>query len=313
MQTILGANGVIGNELSKLLPQYTDKVRQVSRNPRKVNGTDETFSADLLDPKAVSDAVAGSEIAYLVAGLKYDAKVWAEQWPKVMRNTIDACKRNGTKLVFFDNVYAYGQVDSVMTEETPYNPCSRKGEVRAKIATTLMDEVKRGELQGMIVRAADFYGPGAALSFTHATVTERLKAGKTPQWMGKPKAIHTFTYTPDAGRSVALLGNTPSAYGQVWHAFTSKEPMTGEQYVRIACELAGKPYALQPAPRWMVGIIGIFVPVMRESVEMLYQFEVDYRFDSSKLEQAFKVQATAYREGIAATLKDQTNGTFAVP
>lgn len=302
MQTILGANGVIGNELSKLLPQYTDKVRQVSRHPKKVNATDETFAADLLDAKAVSDAVAGSEVAYLVAGLKYDATVWAEQWPRVMRNAIDACKRHGTKLVFFDNVYAYGKVDGVMTENTPYNPCSKKGEVRARIATTLMDEVKRGELHGMIVRAADFYGPGAALSLTHSTVHERLKAKKTPQWIGDASAVHTFTYTPDAGRSVALLGNTPSAYGQVWHALTSKEPMSGEAYVRIACELAGQPFKVQVAPRWMLGLMGLFVPVLRENMEMLYQFEHDYRFDSSKLEQALSVRPTDYREGIRAAL-----------
>jgi len=303
MQTILGANGVIGNELSKLLPQYMDKVRQVSRNPKKVNSTDETFSADLLDAKAVSEAVAGSEVAYLVAGLKYDTKVWQEQWPKVMRHTMDACKRHGTKLVFFDNVYAYGKVDGVMTEDTPYDPCSKKGEVRAKIATALMDEVKRGELQAMIVRAADFYGPGAALSLTHSTVTERLKAGKTPQWIGEPKAVHTFTYTPDAGRSVALLGNTPSAYGQVWHALTSKEPMSGEHYVRLACELSAKPFKIQVAPRWMLGLMGLFVPVLRENMEMMYQFEHDYRFDSSKIEKALSIPATGYREGIAAALK----------
>jgi nucleoside-diphosphate-sugar epimerase len=302
MQTILGANGVIGNELSRLLPQYTDRVRQVSRHPKKVNATDETFAADLLDPKAVSDALAGSEIAYLVAGLKYDAKVWAEQWPRVMRNTIDACKRHGTKLVFFDNVYAYGMVDGVMTEDTPYNPCSRKGEVRAKIATTLMDEVKRGELQGMIVRAADFYGPSAILSLTHATVFERLRAGKTPQWVGNAKAVHTFTFTPDAGRSVALLGNNPSAYGQVWHALTSKEAITGEEFVRLACELAGKPFKLQVAPGWMLALMGLFVPVLRENKEMMYQFEQDYRFSSEKLERALNVQPTDYRSGIKATL-----------
>ncbi len=300
MQTILGANGVIGNELSKLLPQHTDKVRQVSRHPKQVNATDELFPADLLDANAVSEAVKGSEVAYLVAGLKYDAQVWADQWPRVMRNTIDACKRHGTKLVFFDNVYAYGQVNGVMTEDTPYNPCSKKGEVRAKIATTLMDEAKRGELQAMIIRAADFYGPNAALSLTHATVFERLRAGKTPQWVGNAKAVHTFTYTPDAGRSVALLGNTPSAYGQVWHALTSKEVMTGERFVHLACELAGKPYKLQVAPGWMLNLMGLFVPVLRENKEMMYQFEHDYRFDSSKLERVLNVQPTDYRTGIKA-------------
>jgi len=220
-----------------------------------------------------------------------------------MRNAIDACKRHGSALVFFDNVYAYGRVDGVMTEETPYNPCSRKGEVRARIAALLMDEVKRGDLRAMIVRSADFYGPGAALSLTHATVTERLKAGKTPQWVGSAKAVHTFTYTGDAGRSLALLGNTASAYGQVWHAVTSKEPMTGQQYVRIACKLSGRAYALQVAPRWMLFLMGIFVPVVRENMEMLYQFEHDYRFDSSKIERALRLTATAYRDGIAATLK----------
>ena len=107
----------------------------------------------------------------------------------------------------------------------------------------------------------------------------------------------------DAGRSLALLGNRPSAYGQVWHALTSKEPITGEEFTRIACELSGRPYALQAAPRWMLALMGIFVPIVRESMEMLYQFEYDYRFDSSKAERALGLTATAYREGIAATLK----------
>ncbi len=303
MQTILGANGVIGNELSKVLQKHTDKIRQVSRHPKKVNSNDETFAGDLLDPKAVSDAVAGSEVAYLVAGLKYDVKAWEEQWPKVMRNSIDACKRHNSKLVFFDNVYAYGKVDGPMTEDTPYNPCSRKGEVRARIATMLMDEVKRRELQGMIVRAADFYGPGALLSMTHSTVTERMKAGKTPQWIGDAKAAHTFTYTPDAGRSLAMLGNMDIAYGQVWHALTSKESMSGEHFARMACELAGKPFKIQVAPRWMISILGLFVPPLRENMEMMYQFEHDYRFDSTKAERALGNAATPYREGIAATIK----------
>ena len=302
MQTILGANGVIGRELSRRLPEYSDRIRQVSRSPKSVNATDELFSADLLDAKATAEAVAGSTVTYLVAGLKYDHKVWEEQWPKVMRNAIDACKRHGSALVFFDNVYAYGRVDGMMTEDTPYNPRSRKGEVRARIATTLMDEVKRRELRAMIVRAADFYGPHASLSVTHATVTERVKAKKTPQWLGNAKAVHTFTYTPDAGRSLAVLGNTASAYGQVWHALTSKEPITGEQYVRIACELSRRPYALQTVRRWMLFLMGIFVPLVRENIEMLYQFEYDYRFDSSKVERALGLAATGYREGIAATL-----------
>jgi nucleoside-diphosphate-sugar epimerase len=303
IQTILGANGVIARELSRALAGTGNRLRQVSRHPRPVNPTDETVAADLLDADATAHAVAGAEVAYLVAGLKYDTAVWQQQWPHVMRNVIDACKRVGCRLVFFDNVYAYGRVDGVMTEATPFNPCSRKGEVRAQIATLLLEAMRSDELTAMIVRAADFYGPGATQSFPHATVFERLRRAKAPQWIGAPKAVHTFTYTPDAGGAVARLAGAPPAWGHTWHLPTSREPLHGEDFVRLACELAGRPYRLQVAPRWMLRAMGLFMPVLRENEEMMYQFEYDYRFDSSKVEAAFGLTATPYRQGIAASLQ----------
>lgn len=303
MQTILGANGIIAQELSKHLPGYNTGIRQVSRNPRKINPSDEIVKADLLNYSETERAVAGSDVVYLLAGLKYDIKTWRVQWPIIMKNVIDACRKHNSKLVFFDNAYSYGLVTSPMTEETPFNPCSKKGEVRAGIATMLLDEIKAGNLKGMIVRGADFYGPGALLSMINETVTKRIKANQAPQWVGNPKAIHTFTYTPDAGKCVAILGNTPAAYNQTWHALTSSEKITGEQFVRLACEIAGRPYKIQAIPKIGVRLVGLFVPPLRESVEMMYQFENDFVFDSSKFEKAFNVRATSYREGIAATLK----------
>jgi nucleoside-diphosphate-sugar epimerase len=302
MQTILGANGTIGHELSKILPQFTQQIRQVSRNPKKENASDETMSADLLNYVQTEKAVAGSDIVYLLAGLKYETKIWQEQWPKIMRNAIDACKKHNSKLVFFDNVYAYGHVKGPMTEETPFNPNSKKGEIRARIATMLLDEIKQKNIQGMIIRAADFYGPGARLSLTHSTVTERLKAGKSPQWIGDPKAIHTFTYTPDAGKTVALLANDGAALNQTWHALTSREIITGEDYVRMACETAGRPYkGVAGMPKFLLRMLGIFMPVLREFVEMMYQFENDYIFDSQKAERALGIQPTSYKDGIGKT------------
>lgn len=306
MQTILGANGIIARELSRSLSPSTDRIRQVSRNPRRVNAGDETFAADLLDPAATARAIAGSDVAYLVAGLKYDTAVWQEQWPRVMRNVIDGCKRHGSRLVFLDNVYAYGRVDGPMTERTPFDPCSRKGEVRTRIATMLLDEMRSGDLRAMIVRSADFYGPGALQSFPHVIVFERLKAGKVPQWIGNAKAVHTFTYTPDAGRAIAVLGQSAEAYGQTWHLPTTKEPLAGEDIVRLACELAGRPFGMQVAPRWMLRLMGLFVPVLRENGEMMYQFEHDYRFDSGKIEAAYGLSPTPYRTGIAACLADRS-------
>jgi nucleoside-diphosphate-sugar epimerase len=304
MQTILGANGVIGQELSKYLPNYTSAIRQVSRNPKKVNASDETVAADLLDYKQTEKAIAGSDIVYLVAGLKYDTKTWQEQWPKVMRNTIDACKKHNSKLVFFDNVYAYGLVKGTMTEATPFNPSSKKGEVRARIATMLLDEINSKNLDAMIVRSADFYGPDTLQSVTHSMVTVRLKAGKSAQWIGDLKAIHSFTYTPDAGKTTAMLGNMPQAFNQTWHALTSHEILTGEQYIRLATDILGQPHKKpMTLKKWSVRLLGVFVPVLREFVEMMYQFENDYIFDSSKATSALNEKPTPYKEGITSTLR----------
>jgi nucleoside-diphosphate-sugar epimerase len=304
MQTILGANGTIGKELSKYLPAYTNDIRQVSRNPKKVNATDHTVSADLLDYLQTEKAVAGSDIVYLVAGLKYDTKIWQVQWPKIMRNTIDACKLHNSKLVFFDNVYAYGHVAGAMTEETPFNPTSRKGEIRARIATMLLDEIKSKNISGMIVRSADFYGPGVSQSVTHSTVTERLKKGKTPQWIGDPKAFHSFTFTPDAGQTLAILGNTPAAFNQSWHALTSSEKITGEQYVKMASSAMGLAYnGVNNVSKFTVRMLGLFVPTLREFVEMMYQFEYDYIFDSSKTENFLGFPPTSYKTGIAESVR----------
>lgn len=313
MHTVLGANGVIGQELSRALHADGVPIRQVSRNPQRVNPTDELKPADLLDANATSEAVAGSDVAYLVAGLKYDAAVWAEQWPRIMDNVIAACMRHQCRLVFFDNVYAYGRVDGVMTEDTPFNPASRKGEIRARIATALLERMAAGDITAMIARAADFYGPGAVQSFPHVTVFTRMAEGKKPQWAGNPGAVHTFTYTPDAGRALAVLGRRDEAYGKTWHVPTTDEPLTGEEFVRLACALATQPFGLQRAPGWLLYLMGFFNPVLRENREMMYQFNYDYRFDSSRVAAEFGLEPTSYADGIMASLEAVGLTTGAAP
>src|SRR5215218_6370420 len=109
MQTILGAGGAIGNSLAKELLHYTDTIRLVSRNPKRINERDELVAADLTNASATADAVRGSEVVYLLAGIPYKLKVWQEQWPVIMQNVIEACKQHNAKLVFFDNIYMYDE------------------------------------------------------------------------------------------------------------------------------------------------------------------------------------------------------------
>ena len=307
MQTILGAGGAIGKALATELKAYTDNVRLVSRTPQKVADNDELLSADLLNAAQTDAAVAGSEVVYLTAGLTYKTGVWQQQWPVIMQNVIQACQKHKAKLVFFDNVYMYDS-NSLhnMTEDTPVKPVSKKGEVRAQLAQTILDEVAKGTLTAMIVRSADFYGPGVGNSAVMETVYKNMKKGKKAMWIGDATKVHSCTYVPDAAKATALLGNTPDAYNQVWHLPTSDEKITGTEWVQLFAREMGVEPKYKTMGKGMITIGGIFVPFLRELIEMLYQNDRDYFFNSQKFNQRFDFKTTSYQKGVKETVQAGT-------
>ena len=298
-QTILGSGGGIGLPLAKELKKYTDDIRLVSRNPKKVNETDELYPADLNDFSTIDKAIEGSAVVYVTIGFTYNLRIWQQQWPTFMQTVIAACKKHNAKLVFFDNVYMYAKsAIPFMTEDSLLQPPSQKGKVRLQLHEMIMNEVAKKELTALIARSADFYGPGKLNSAITIAVTDNLMKGKKAQVMGNINKIHTFTFTPDAAKATALLGNTDDAFNQVWHLPTTKEKLTNLDWVElIAKELHVEP-KIQLVPVWMLRLLGIFIPMMKEFPEMQYQNEQDYIFDSTKFEKRFGISATSPVEGV---------------
>lgn len=297
MQTILGATGPIGTELAKQLVHYTDKIRLVSRNPKKVNTSDMLLTADLTQAEDVDKAIAGSEIVYLVVGFEYKTGVWKKTWPALMENVIAACKKYGSKLVFFDNIYMYDRdFLSDMTEETPIRPTSRKGEIRAQIAQRLLDEVRKGSLTALVARSADFLGPNNSVLIE--TVYKNFRKGKKANWFADANKVHNFTFYTDAAKGTAILGNTPFAFNQVWHLPTDKTKLTGKEWIELfAKQMNVKPsYIVVSA--WLAGIIGLFVPMLKELKEMMYQYDRDYFLNSSKFDKTFNYTPITPEEAV---------------
>ena len=300
MYTILGAGGAISNELSKVLSQNNIPYTLVSRNPKPRNG-ELTKAADLTNSAQTNEAVKNSTIVVLCAGLKYDIRIWNRQWPAIMQNAINACKKHHAKLIFFDNVYMLGKVSGAMTESTPYKPVSKKGEVRAKIANHLMDEVKAGNITAMIARAADFYGPNCTTSVLNTLVFDKMAKGKKGQWLINDQVAHSFTFTPDCGKALWLLSQNENAWNQVWHMPTAAPPLTGEELISMAAKIFKAAEKHTVIGKGMISFLGIFMRIMKEMKEMLYQYDSDYVFDSSKFNKAFNFQPTGYKDGIEIT------------
>ncbi|WP_017731288.1 NAD-dependent epimerase/dehydratase family protein [Nafulsella turpanensis] len=312
MQTILGAGGAIGHQLARELHQYTRNIRLVSRNPQKVNTTDTLFPADLSDVSQVDRAIEGSKVVYLTVGFEYNIKAWRKNWPPLMRRVIGACKKYDAKLVFFDNVYMYdSKYVYHMTEETPVRPVSKKGAVREQIAQMLLAELERNELTALIARAADFIGPKNSIPVE--MVYKNFRKGKKADWFADVNKVHSFTYTLDAAKATALLGNTPAAYKQVWHLPTHHAPLTGKQWIELFAQEMEVKARYRELPAWLLSSLGVFMPLMREFREMNYQYDRDYFFDSSKFDKRFGLKPTPPQEAVRQTIETLEQEHSAAP
>ncbi len=301
--TILGANGNIAKVISSELRSNENRIRQVSRNPISDHPDDELVKADLLNATQVSDAVKGSEIVFLVAGITYKTAVWKQDWPIIMRNTLDACIVHGSKLVFFDNMYALDPAYvGHLTEETPLKPQSEKGKVRKQILEMLWKEVEAKKLKAIVARAADFYGPGANNSVLNELVINRMKAGKYPQWLYSGDKKHSFTYIPDAGKATAFLALQESAWNQTWNLPTDPSYPSGAEITTILNRLLSKNSNLQVMPPWLISILGLFIPVLKEVKELRYQSDQDYCLDSSKIEKTYGLKPIPIEKGLKESI-----------
>ncbi|MFV0318909.1 MAG: NAD-dependent epimerase/dehydratase family protein [Microbacterium sp.] len=293
---VLGGSCVIGRETVRALLDHGHVPMSVGRRPSDIDGAQSAI-ADLRAPDQVVEVLRGADVAYLVAGLPYDARVWERQWPLIVRACIDAALENGTHLVYLDNVYAYGRVVGPMAEDTPVRPARRKGRVRAHALEMLEDARLRG-LAVTIGRSADFYGPGASTSVFNTFALDRIAAGKKPSWLFNADQPHSMSYTPDIGAGLIVLGTNDDARGGTWHLPTAPA-LSGREYLAVA--------AGGPAPIGVMGIAALrfgalFSTPARETLEMAYQYTAPYQFDSRAFENTFGVSATPTAEGITIAL-----------
>ncbi|MBN8857709.1 MAG: NAD-dependent epimerase/dehydratase family protein [Sphingobacteriales bacterium] len=306
MQTILGANGQIGEELARALKRnFTSDIRIVSRKAKKVNDTDTIFSADLSIREQAIEAVKDSEVAYFTLGLPINSGLWEKQFPLITKNVIDACKINGTKLVFFDNTYMYPQDDRVLSEETPFAPIGRKGRVRKEMAEMVLTEMRSGKLEAVICRAPEFYGPGKTQSITNTLIFNNIKEGKKLKVPLSANKKRSLIWTPDASRATALIGNTPDAFGGTWHLPVDESHPTYRQFIALASEVYGKELKYAVVPKFIFKIGAILNESMKELLELLPRYEHDNIFDDSKFKKRFPVfQVTTYRQGMEQIKND---------
>lgn len=299
---VIFGTGPLGLALMRELRARGHRVRMINRSARVGFAKDpstEVGGGDAADPKLTREVCEGASVVYHCVGLPYAR--WNE-FPGIMRGIVEGAASAGARLVYGDNLYGYGHVDGPIRDGLPESATTVKGRLRIEAATLLLDAHRAGRVRAAIGRGSDFFGPGATdNAMLGARVFGRLLAGKPAQFVGDPDRLHSYTYLPDFARALARLGEDGAGAGQSW-IVPNAPAVTTRSIVQSIARIAGTGAKIAVLAPWMVGLLGVFSPVMRELKEMLYEFTDDFVTDSTRFEDSFDLHATPLDTALADTV-----------
>ncbi len=301
LQVVLGASGGTGRAIVDELVRQGRRVRAVSRGPiAGLPAGVEHVRADLYDPADAARAVAGGAVVYHTAQPAYAE--WDGNFERLNGSITGATAREGGRLLFADNLYMYGPGGSPMTETTPQRATDRKGTLRARLAADLLARHERGELDVVIARSSDYFGPHGVNTGPGERVFGAALQGKAASVVGRLDVPHSMSYLPDMARAMVILGDRDEAAGRVWH-LPVMDPLTVRQFLDRVYAAAGTPVRTQVAGPMTLRLLGLFVPPLREIAVVLYQWQEPWISDWSAFEVAFgPFERTSLDEAIGATL-----------
>jgi nucleoside-diphosphate-sugar epimerase len=299
---VVFGTGAVGMSVMDALVGKGKRVRMVNRSGRaRVPHGVEVVGGDATVETFAREASEGASVVYFALNPPYDK--WSELFPPLQAGVLEGTASAGAKLIAMENLYMYGPTGGrPLTEDLPYAPNTRKGAVRARMSEELMEAHSSGRVRVTIGRASDYFGPRVLVSAAGEQVFGRAVEGNSAQVAGDPDQPHTYTYAPDVGRGLTILGEREEALGQAWH-LPSPETLTTRQFVEMIFEEVGKPARVQAAPKIVLRAMGLFNAGIREMIEMLYEFEEPFVVDHSKFGQAFGEHATPLKEAIGETVR----------
>ena len=299
LHVILGT-GPVGKSIARELVKMGKTIRMVNRSGKASDlpASVEVVKGDVYNAANVAELTKGATTVYQCAQPEYTE--WAEKFPPLQAAVLEGVATSGAKLVVMENVYMYGDPNGrPITETLPYDAHTKKGKVRAAMSEALMNAHRAGKVRVAIGRASDFIGPEYYIG-ADQLIYPAIE-GKTSNALGNLDALHSFTYVPDIGKALAILGTRDEAMGQVWH-IPSPAPLTQRQLTELVYKEAGQPVKVRAGGRLILSIMGLFNPNVREIVEMLYEFEKPFILDSSKFEKTFAMKATPIEQAVRETV-----------
>lgn len=219
----------------------------------------------------------------------------------LVQGVTEGVARAGCRLVYADNMAAYGPVDGPVKEGTPHRPTGVTGRARAAAVDHVLVAHGLGRIAADVIRSSDFFGPGVTASLLGRRVFEPAARGGVVRFPGAPDVAHSYTYIRDFGRAMVAIAGEAGSFGRVWHV-PPATTCTNRTMVEAIVEEAGKDATCQFVPAWAEKLSGILYRGNREQQDTAYLRQQPWIVQAERLRQRFGFEATSVEEAIGATL-----------
>lgn len=304
---VLGATGGSGQAIvSELLSREIEVIafgRSESKLKKLMKEHDSTplltyQLGDIFDYRTIVEAAKDVDVIFQCANVQYHEM--ADKLLLLGENVMKAADILDKKIVIVDGIYVYGHQVAKGDENHPKQPHTKKGKIRVGFEQLIFDK-KWKNAKALIVRLPDYYGITSQNSYLHPTLTG-LAGNKTSIFIGNLKTPREYVYLPDAAKMIVEIANKDDSYGENWN-IPGAGLISGKEIIKFAREITGNKKMVIPLNKNAIRISGLFNPVMKEVVEIMYLTEEGFTLSGEKYENRIgKIVATPYKEGLKETL-----------
>jgi nucleoside-diphosphate-sugar epimerase len=275
--------------MAAALSRHGWQINALHRNPAQASGRNGPsgitwLQGDALNPADVIKAARGvSLIVHAVNPPGY--RNWGQLVLPMLESSISAARASGARILLPGTLYNYGpDAFPILREDSPQNPLTRKGKIRAEMERRLKVAATTG-VRSLVVRAGDFFGPSAGNNWFSQGLVKPGKPVTSISYPGRRGLGHAWAYLPDLAETMTQLVERESTLGtfETYH-FPGHWDADGTQMTQAIRSAVGNPnIAVRSFPWPLVTLLSPFVTLFREMREMRYLWRQPLRLSNERL------------------------------
>jgi nucleoside-diphosphate-sugar epimerase len=299
---VLGINGHVGHAAAQAFVNAGWDVTGMGRSDKHKAPGVRFVKGDSDSVEDMRRAIGDAGAVVNALNMQYDQ--WFEgRMEAQMGRVLEAMGTTGKSMLFPGNIYNFAADNDVLTPDLPQQPPTPRGGVRVRVERMFEEAADRGDLQVIVLRAGDFYGPNYKGDWFDQLIMTGIKSRKV-SLLGTPGIGHSWAYLPDLGRAFEALAALRSTLGAFERFHFAGHYVTLEQ-MGAAIEAASPvPLKTSRFPFIFLRAYGLIDPIIREVAKMRYIWQhrlklIDARLDGL-LGPGFN---TPFEQAVAATAR----------